>query len=113
MVLLVTDSAHEKSVLYSAFPYALKGAKQRLRLTAIRDWGNEIEGVLVCENGEGVEIAFFDTHYFANRDCYRIGESYDFLVAGLIYVARCTNDETVEITNQETIRKPNQKHPER
>ena len=103
MVLLVSDSIAGRSVLYSAYPFALKGGKQRLRLTEIRDWGNEIEAVLVGENEDGIEIAFFDTKYFANRDRYKIGETYDFRIAGLIYKARCTNDETIEITDQKRI----------
>lgn len=103
MVLLVSDSAESRSVLYSAYPMALKGGKQRLRLTEIRDWGNEIEAVLVGKNEAGSEIAFFDTKYFANRDKYQIGEAYDFHIAGVIYKARCTNDEAIEITDQKRI----------
>ena len=96
-------SIESRSVLYSAYPFASKGGKQRLRLTEIRDWGNEIEAVLVGENEDGIEIAFFDTKYFANRDRYQIGETYDFRIAGVIYKARCTNDETIEITDQKRI----------
>jgi hypothetical protein len=103
MVLLVSDSPKKSSVLYSAYPYARKAGKQHLRLTEIRDWGNEIEAVLVCEDKDGMEIAFFNTRYFANRDRYQVGESYDFCIAGVIYAARCTNDETIEITDQERI----------
>lgn len=105
MVLLVSNSPQENCVLYSAYPYAPAGAKQRLRIREIRDWGNEVEAVLVCENEKGIEIAFFDTHYFAYRDRYRVGESYDFRIAGLIYTARCTNDETIQITSQDTLAK--------
>lgn len=103
MALLVTDQAAKSSVLYSAFPYAGKGAKRRLRLTEIRDWGNEIEGVLVGETKDEIPVAFFDTRYFDHRDRYRVGEEYDFRLAGLIYTARCTNDETVQVENPETI----------
>ena len=103
MALSVTDSAEKTIVLYSAYPVALKGGKQHLRLTEIRDWGNEIEAVLVGENEDGIEIAFFDTKYFANRDRYQIGETYDFRIAGVIYKARCTNDETIENTDQKRI----------
>lgn len=105
MALLVTDTPVKTSMLYSAFPYIRKGGKQRLRLSEIRDWGNEVEAVLVCENKDGAEIAFFDTHYFGNRDHYRVGEEYDFQIAGLVYSARCTNDETIEITSVDAIEK--------
>jgi hypothetical protein len=103
MVLVVTDSQENVNSLYTAYPCAWKGARQHLRLKEIRDWGNEVEAVLVGENSDGIEIAFFDTRYFANRDRYQVGESYDFRIAGLIYSARCTNDETTEITDQERI----------
>ncbi len=88
MALLVSDSIESRSALYSAYPFAVKGGKQRLRLTEIRDWGNEIEAVMVGENEAGIEIAFFDTKYFLNRDRYQVGETYDFRIAGVIYKAR-------------------------
>ena len=103
MVLLVTDSPRNRSVLYSAYPCALAGAKQHLTLREIRDWGNEVEAVLVGETPDGIDVAFFDTRYFLNRDHYRIGDTYDFDIAGLIYAARCTNDETITVTDQERI----------
>jgi len=103
MALVVSDSNESSNVLYSAYPYAAKGGKQHLRLTEIRDWGNEVEAVLVGENKDGIEIAFFDTKYFINRDRYRIGESYDFRISGVIYKARCTNEEVIEITDQKRI----------
>lgn len=103
MALLVTQQAEKRSTLYSAFPYASKVAKKQLRLTEIRDWGNEIEAVLVGENKDGVPVAFFDTGYFVHRDRYRIGADYYFGLAGLIYTARCTNEETIEITDPKRI----------
>ena len=81
----------------------MKGARQRLRIKEIRGWGNEVEAVLVGENSDGIEIAFFDTRYFANRDRYQAGGNYDFRIGGLIYHARCTNDETIEMNDQKWI----------
>jgi len=103
MVLLVTESANNRSVLATAYPYASKGKNQRLILKEIRDWGNEIEAVLLGENNKGDEIAFFDTQYFTNRDRYHIGDAYNFRISGVIYSARCTNEETITITDQEQI----------
>ena len=50
-------------------------------------------------------VGFFDTHFYLNRGKYETGKEYDFELAGLIYRARCTNEETIEITNQETLAK--------
>lgn len=103
LALVVSDTPAERNVFYSAYPFAAKGGKLRLQLTEVRDWGNEIEGVLVGETEDGSPVAFFDSLYFRNRDAYRVGESYDFQMAGLIYSVRCTNEETIDITDEERI----------
>lgn len=104
MALIVSDGATHSNALASAFPVARDGSRQRLRLVEIRDWGNEIESVLAGETMDGDLIAFFDTGYFAARDQYKVGVEYDFRLAGLIYQARCTNEETFEISDPKRIK---------
>ncbi len=100
----VSDQRRKLVVFYTAFPYAAKGGKQRLRILEIRDWGNYVEGELVCETTvSGAMVGFFDTHYFANQDHYKVGGEHDFHLAGLIYSARCTNEETIEVTDQKVL----------
>jgi hypothetical protein len=105
MALLVSNPSRKKSVLISGFPYAASGDKQRLRLKQVRDWGAQVEGVLFCETpANGQPIGFFDTYFCANHAKYKVGQEYDFVVAGLIYEARCMNDETVTVTDQAVLR---------
>jgi len=90
MALVVTNPARKKSVFYSGFPYAASGGRQRLRIEHVRDWGNQVEGVLFCETAAHSQpIGFFDTHFYANHGKYKVGQEFDFVVAGLIYGAEC------------------------
>jgi hypothetical protein len=102
MVIVVSNHDREGVTLLTAFPYAVKAPRRRVTITEIRNWDGHAEGVLVGEVGDAA-VAFFDTHFFVNQDIYKIGEEYDFRLAGLIYKARCTNDETVLVENPETI----------
>jgi len=104
MVILVSDQRTKRNSLLTAYPYAKPVGKHSIKLDEIRDWGNETEAVLVC-NGDKAQVAFFDTHYYENQDRYTTGETYDFALAGLIYMARCTNDETFQTTDQEVLKK--------
>ena len=102
----VSDHTRKLLVFFTAFPYAATGGKQRLRISEIHDWGNEVEGELLCETAEGqAMVGFFDTHYFAHQNDYKVGDEHDFQLAGLVYSARCTNEETIEVTDQEVLAK--------
>lgn len=104
MAILVTDTPKKHTGLFTAFPYAAAGDKRRLKILEIRDWGNEVEGELLCETADGgAVVGFFDTHFYLNREKYEAGGEYDFELAGLIYQARCTNDETIEVTDQKVL----------
>jgi hypothetical protein len=62
MVMLVSQGSKKKNALFSGFPYAATGGKQRLRISEIRDWGNAVEGELLCETADGrAMVGFFDT----------------------------------------------------
>jgi hypothetical protein len=116
MAVLVTNPSRKKSVLYSGFPYAAFGGKQRLRIEQVRDWGSQVEGVLFCETpADGQPVGFFDTHFYAHHVEYKVGQEFDFMVAGLIYEARCINEETVTVTDQTVLRQRYEamnEHPE-
>ncbi|MGO8675934.1 MAG: hypothetical protein ACLQVX_08685 [Limisphaerales bacterium] len=116
MALLVSNPSRKKSVLYGGFPCAATGGKQRLRIEQVRDWGDQVEGVLFCETAaHGQPIGFFDTHFYANHGKYKVGREYDFVVAGLIYGAECTNEKTVTATDQSVLRQryaAMKEHPE-
>ena len=104
MVILEVNHQKKCSSLMTAYPYAQPVGKHSLTLDEIRDWGNEMEAVLVC-NGDKAQVAFFDTHYYEKQAHYKTGQTYDFALAGLIYMARCTNDETFQTTDQEVLKK--------
>jgi len=103
MAMLVSQGS-KKHALLSGFPYAAKGGKQRLQIVDARDDGNHAEGLLLCETTDkNAVIGFFDTHYYRNQNQYKVGEQYDFEVAGLIYEAECTNDKPIEVTDQKVL----------
>ena len=104
MAMLVSQGSKKKHALLSGFPFAASGGKQRLRILELRNDGNQAEGLLLCETAENnARIGFFDTHYYINQGHYQVGEQYDLQLAGLIYSARCTNEEIIEVTNQTTL----------
>jgi hypothetical protein len=104
MVVLEVDRLQKRSSLVTGFPYAQPVGRHSLKLDEIRDWGNETEAVLVCTSDKA-EVAFFDTQYYAHQDRYVTGKSYDFALTGLIYMARCTNDESFQTTDQVVLKK--------
>jgi len=105
MALIVSNPTRKKNEFYSGFPYTASGGKQRLRIEQVRDWGDQVEGVLFCETAaHGQPIAFFDPHFYANHGKYKVGQEYDFVIAGLIYWAECGNEKTVTVTDQAVLR---------
>jgi hypothetical protein len=105
MVLLRFDSSRKRSHVISGFPYAHTGARQRLKITEIQDWGNQAEGVLLAENVPHEQpIGLFNPGFYLDHAKYKAGEEYDFKVAGLIYRAECANDATVTVTDQDVLR---------
>ena len=103
LAMLVSNQATKSHSLYSGFPYAAEAAPMRLSVDNIRDWGNHVEGVLECSAPLGGTIAFFDTHYYRNRDGYKVGKEFDFRLAGLLYSLKLVNGETVTVTDQEVL----------
>ena len=105
MALVVSNPTRKKSEFYSGFPYTASGGKQRLRIEQVHDWGDQVEGVLFCETAaHGQPIGFFDSHFYANHGKYKVGQDFDFVVAGLIYRAECMNEKTVTVTDQSVLR---------
>jgi hypothetical protein len=45
-------------------------------------------------------VAFFDTHYFANKSLYRLGVTYTFDLGGVAYSASCVNGEKIGTHDQ-------------
>ena len=104
MVLFGSDTKEKVEAIYTGYPCSNVGSKHSLKIVEIRDWGNQAEGVLVCESQDGALVSFFDTQYFSNQERYTVGECYEFTLAGLIYSCRCTNDETIVIDEEARIR---------
>lgn len=102
MAIVVSNHDRNGVSLLTAFPYAIKAPRRRAKITEILNPGDDVEGGLVVEIGDA-SVAFFDTHHFLNQDIYKVGAEHDFRLAGLIYRARCTNDETITVENPETI----------
>jgi len=104
MAIVVSDTPQKTNIFFTAFPYAVAGGLRRLKLVEIRDAGNQVEGELIGVTlKSNALVGFFDTHFFANQDQYKVDETYDFQLAGLIYEAECTNDKIIEVTDQKVL----------
>lgn len=102
LAVLLLDDAKGGANLLTAYPLAIGAPPRRLKITEVPPPDEQLEGVITGEIGDA-KVSFFDTKYFQNLDCYKVGDEYDFHLAGFIYTARCTNEETVQMTNEESI----------
>ncbi len=106
MAVIISDPSRKKNEFYTGFSCAILGGRQRLQIREVHDWGDQVEGVLLAHNVPHEQpIGFFDPHFYANHGKYKVGQEYDFVIAGLIYWAECSNEKAVTVTDQTVLRK--------
>ncbi|HET9494005.1 MAG TPA: hypothetical protein VFR15_07225 [Chloroflexia bacterium] len=72
------------NVMVSAYPDAAGGAVWPITVYDVVQWSNGVEAQILGEC-RGAAVRFFDTRYYANRDRYTPGETYDFHMGALAY----------------------------
>lgn len=82
--------------LQSAYPDAAGGLVWPIVVREIVPWRNGFEGQITGEC-YGAAVSFFDTHFYANKDRYRIDEQYNFHMSAFAYSVNRAPDEEVEI----------------
>jgi len=73
----------------------------RLTIETISPWQAGFEAWIEAGWNEGPSVTFFDTRYYANRERYRIGKTYGFVLAGLAYLVEVTRPAPILITDPE------------
>lgn len=106
LISAVQETAQPRFVLVSGYPLAAKGIRRRLLVERINPWQNGIEAWITTRlpSGDGPDLTFFDTHFYANRHRLRVGLEAEFILAGLAYTAEVAHPKPVVITKPETIR---------
>ncbi len=79
----------------SAYPDALGGPVWAITVKELAPWANGVEGQIVGEC-HGATVAFFDTHFYANGDKYKVGETYNFYMSAFTYIVGRAPDAEVE-----------------
>lgn len=77
-VLVVDDKVQ------TAYPEAHGGPVWPVTISEVVPWANGIEGQITGEC-YGAQVSFFDTRFYANRRLYKVGETYNFRMAGFAY----------------------------
>lgn len=92
--------------LITGYPYLTEGTKLSLKIKKIEEWSNGIEAVVTGEYGEGddsKEFCFFDTHYFENKEIYKIDSVYDFRLSFVAYYAEKLKETSFSFEGQQAI----------
>lgn len=72
----------------------LSRKKIRMQLERINEWTGGYEANLVC-TFHGTSVCFFDSAYRYNKDKYRIGKEYDFLIGAIAYEVEKGDQELI------------------
>lgn len=100
--LLLAGNEEKKSLeLWSAYP-EYEGESVEVELEAIHEWAAGYEATLEGSmlNGDR-QVAFFDTQYARNKAAYRIGDRYQFRLAGMLYHGECLDKPGFSIEGEE------------
>ena len=72
------------NVFVSAYPDATSDSIWPITVHDVVQWASGVDAQILGEC-RGAEVRFYDTRYYANRDRYTPGETYDFRMAALAY----------------------------
>ena len=86
LALIVASRDKTSKELVSVYPFVRVGETLQLKIAEIKEWDNKYEAVIVAETKGEQTISFFDTKYYKNKEKYKIGDYYTFIVSALGYV---------------------------
>jgi len=103
LALIVADHESKTNEFFTVYPYVDTGDVYSLTIESILEWPNQFEAVLATTTNNGHSISFFDTKYFANKDKYEIGKSYEFCLSALAYTAEILRERSFSFEGQKAI----------
>ncbi len=104
MIVMVNDTDENGETIYNiwtGYPFCAKGVKHRLVLDEIQEWENGIEALITAYQEEGPTLTFFDPFFFKNKFRYKVGEEYEFFLAGMVYKIKPSGSQTLELPEHE------------
>jgi len=106
IVSAASENPKPELVLTSAYPFAARGTRHRLKVDEIVPWQNGLEAWIKTRvpGIDGLSLTFFDSRYYASRDRLSVGVEAEFIIAGLAYTAEVAHPEIVRIDEPEKIR---------
>lgn len=80
------------------FPFLGGGMPNLLTIREIHEAGSALEAVLECSTPGGATIKLFDPYFQMLSDVYQVESTVEFVIAGLSYVLRKAEQESITIT---------------
>lgn len=84
---VVATNENDKLSLVSSYPVVKRGTILSLKITEIKEWNNGLEAWLTAEVSDDMELTFFDADYAINKEKYKIGNFYEFIIGAFGYFA--------------------------
>lgn len=84
---VIAPDEDKKLTLVSGYPLVKNGVELSLKITEIEEWQNGLEAWITAELPNGLILTFFDTDYAVNKEKYKAGNSYNFVIGALAYDA--------------------------
>jgi len=103
LALIVTNRDKTANEFVSGYPFVRVGEKLQLKITEIKEWNNKYEAVIVAETKDEQTISFFDTKYYKNKEKYKIGNYYTFIVSALGYNIEILKDKSFSFEGQKAV----------
>jgi len=103
LALIVTNRDKTANEFVSGYPFVRVGEKLQLKITEIKEWDNKYEAVIVAETKGEQTISFFDTKYYKNKEKYKIGNEYTFIISALGYNVEILKDKSFSFEGQKAV----------
>lgn len=98
--LIVSNKKNNTNEVIGFYPIVQDGTLVRLKLLEIKSWPELYQAELVCGDDDGQEFTFFDTHYFINKNKYKIGQHYNFQIGALSDNIEAVPDPEISISGE-------------
>jgi len=93
----------DSNQLVSLYPLVKEGVRLPVKITEIKEWTNGLEAWVTGEIPDDRMICFFDTDYSLNKDKYKVGDTYDFIIGALAYHAEEMKSKGFDLEGQKAI----------
>lgn len=94
---IILRAEKEANLFVSLFPFFSTGCPQTLVLQSVHVWSSGAEAQIAASWDEG-EVTFFDSRYLVNRAWYETGNTYDFVLSAIAYVASHAQHREIKVS---------------